>query len=47
VRIPAIHGLEYNPRFYLTINEKNDLSYATKALVTAILDAHDVNANFE
>ncbi|PSW04092.1 LysR family transcriptional regulator [Photobacterium lipolyticum] len=47
VRIPAIHSLEYTPRFYLTVNEKNDLSYAAKALVTAILDAHEVNTNFE
>jgi len=47
VRIPAIQGLEYNPRFYLTMNEQSDLSYATKALVTAILDAHEVNASLE
>lgn len=40
VKIPAVKELEYHPKFYLTVNEKLDLSCAAKALVSAILGAH-------
>ncbi|WP_064602479.1 LysR family transcriptional regulator [Photobacterium sp. J15] len=43
VKINTVDGLEYKPNFYLTINDKCDLSCAAKALVTAITDAHGVN----
>lgn len=42
VKIPTTVDLEYKPNFYLTVNEKQDLSRAAGALVSAIIDAHDV-----
>nr|WP_299021447.1 LysR family transcriptional regulator [uncultured Photobacterium sp.] len=45
VKISTVDGLEYNPNFYLTMNDQNDLSCAAKALVAAITNAHDINEN--
>jgi len=47
VKISTVEGLEYNPNFYLTVNELQDLSCAAKVLVSAIMAAHNVNGSIE
>ena len=44
VKIPAAEEAEYQAKFYLTVNEKQDLSCAAKALASAILEAHEVSS---
>ncbi|MCW8331592.1 LysR family transcriptional regulator [Photobacterium sp. SDRW27] len=46
-KISTVEGMEYNPNFYLTVNEKQDLSCAAKALVLAIITAHEANNTVE
>ncbi|RWX53445.1 LysR family transcriptional regulator [Photobacterium chitinilyticum] len=45
VKIPTTTELEYKPDFYLTFNDKQDQSCAAKALVSAIIDAHNLKTD--